>query len=87
MRKAEGGLEALATFVDEAGGNDFLIGNKLTLADIAIGSMLGWVSLRWPTIPWKATHPQLNNYFENLDARTTFANTRPSPQTMKDRVV
>ncbi|KAK3723474.1 hypothetical protein LTR37_001726 [Vermiconidia calcicola] len=87
MRKADGGLQALASFVEQAGGNEFLIDNKLTLADVAIGSVLGWLSLRWPDHQWKTTHPRLNAYFERLDQRPTFANTRPSAQTMKDQVV
>lgn len=87
MRKADGGLQALATFVDQAGGGEFLIGNKLTLADIAIASVLGWLSIRWPDHQWKAKHPKLLQYFERLDQRPTFANTRPHPQTITDKVV
>ena len=87
MRKADGGLQALATFVDQAGSSDFLIGTRLTLADVAIGSVLGWLSLRWPQHDWKTKHPSLNKYFERLDERETFANTRPNPQTIKDTVV
>ena len=89
MRKADGGLQALATFVDQAGGDkaDFLIGNKLTLADIAAGSVLGWLSLRWPDHQWQTKHPQLKKYFDRLDQRETFANTRPKPQTISDPVV
>ena len=87
MRKADGGLQALATWVDQAGGNEFLIDNKLTLADIAIGSVLGWLSLRWPDHQWKTTHPRLNKYFEKLDSKPSFANTRPSAQTLTDKVV
>ena len=86
MRKADGGLAALATFVDQAGGSEFLLDNKLTLADIAIGSCLGWLSLRWPQHEWKTRHPQLNKYFEGLDARETFANTRPSAQTINGKI-
>ena len=52
MRKADGGLQALATFVDQAGDSEFLIDNKLTLADIAIVPVLGWLSLRWPDHQW-----------------------------------
>ena len=46
MKKADGGIQALATFVDQAKGNEFLIGDRLTLADIAVASVLGWLSLR-----------------------------------------
>jgi glutathione S-transferase len=87
MRKANGGLQALATFVDQAGDIEFLIGNKLSLADIAIASVLGWLSLRWPDHEWKTKHPKLLKYFERLDQRPTFANTRPQPQTITDKVV
>lgn len=61
MRKASGGLSALATWVDQAsadGEKKFLIGDKLTLADIAIGSVLGWLTVRWPDHKWKETHPR-----------------------------
>ncbi|KAF2485802.1 glutathione S-transferase [Neohortaea acidophila] len=87
MRKADGGLQALATFVDQAGGGEFLIGNKLTLADIAIASVLGWLSLRWPDHEWQRKHPQLKKYFDRLDQRESFANTRPAPQNISDPVV
>lgn len=89
MRKADGGLQALATFVDQAGGNkaEYLIGNKLSLADIAAASVLGWLSLRWPDHQWQSKHPQLKKYFDRIDQRETFANTRPKPQTISDPVV
>ena len=87
MRKVDGGLQALAAFVAQAGGGEFLIGNQLTLADIAIGSMLGWFSLRWPEWEWQTKYPQLKEYFDRLDQREYFANTRPSPQTITDKVV
>lgn len=87
MRKCEGGLQALATFVDQAGGNEFLIGNKLTLADIAIASVLGWLQCRWPDQGWQKKHPKLEQYFLRLDQRKSFAETRPSAQTITDPVV
>lgn len=87
MRKADGGLQALATFVDQAGGNEFLIDNKLTLADIAIASVLGWLSLRWPDKDWKEKYPKLKKYFDRLEERPSFSETRPSAQTITDAVV
>lgn len=87
MRKAEGGLQALATFVDQSGGKEFLIDDKLTLADIAIASVLGWLECRWPEQGWQKKHPRLNEYYKRLDQRKTFAETRPSAQTITDKVV
>lgn len=87
MRKAEGGLQALATWVDDAQGPKYLIGNQLSLADIAIASVLGWLTLRFSDHPWRSQHPALNRYWEGLEARKSFAETRPSPQTPKDSIV
>lgn len=87
MRKASGGLQALATFVDQAGDSEFLVGNKLTLADIATCSALGWLKCRWPDQGWEKKHPQLDEYFQRLDQRESFAETRPSPQNITDKVV
>ena len=87
MRKASGGLQALATWVDRAGGNEFLIGDKLTIADIAIVSMLGWLQCRWPEQGWEKKHPGLEKYYRRLDQRKSFAETRPYAQTVKDQVV
>jgi len=89
MRKADGALAALATFVDQAGGDkaEYMIGNKLSLADIAACSILGWLSLRWPDHGWQDKHPQLKKYYDRLDQRESFAETRPSPQTLTDKVV
>lgn len=87
MRKADGGLRTLATWVDRVGENTFLIGDKLTLADLAAVSLLGWLTVRWPDHQWRITYPQLKRYWEKLEARESFANTRPTPQTMKDQIV
>lgn len=86
MRKVEGGLKQLATWVDQSK-TGFIIGDSLTLADIAACSVLGYMAVRWTDHPWRTTYPQLGAYWQKLEARESFANTRPSPQVMKDAVV
>lgn len=86
MRKVDGGLQALATWVDQSNGKT-LIGDKLTLADLAIGSVLGWMSMRWPDHEWATKHPQLKKYYDGLESRESFKNTRPKPQSFKDKIV
>ena len=65
----------------------FLIGDKLTLADIAAVSLLGWLNIRIPDHQWETTYPQLKSYWEHLEKRESFATTQPKPQTMKDQIV
>ena len=85
-RKVEGGLRTLAEWVDASKGG-YLIGNSLTLADIALVSLLGFMVVRFPGHHWETTYPQLKAYFDKLDQRESFANTRPSPQVFRDPVV
>ena len=88
MRKVEGGLRALAKFVDQINdGSDYLVQDRLTYADIAVCSVLGFMHVRWPQHGWKQNYPQLELYWKKLDERPSFANTRPSPQKFTDPVV
>lgn len=72
MRKVEGGLAALATWVDQSPTKNFIIGDSLTLADIAAGSVLGYMAVRWSDHPWITQYPGLKRYWEGLDARESF---------------
>ncbi|KAK4892248.1 hypothetical protein LTR27_009257 [Elasticomyces elasticus] len=86
MRKVEGGLRQLNTWVEERQGQ-YLIGDRLTIADLAIAAFLGWFAIRWSEHPWQTTYPSLRKYWEGLEELEHFKTTRPSPQTMKDQVV
>lgn len=86
MRKVEGGLRALAQWVEQRKGT-WLVGNHFGLADIALGAVCGYLSVRWPDHPWKSQHPALSKYWESLETRQSFKDTVPSPQTMKDKIV
>jgi glutathione S-transferase len=52
-------------------------GIHLSLADIAVGCALGYVSFRFPQIDWRGAHPNLAKLAEKLDARQSFIDTLP----------
>ncbi len=76
MRKVDAGLQAMAAdYVD----TPFCIGNQFTLADVAVGSTLGWLSFRFPEIDWRERHPNLAQLFARLSERPSFKDTAPPP--------
>ena len=87
MRKVEGGLRQLNTWVEQNADSKFMIGDRLTLADLAAGSFLGWFSLRYSEHEWTKQYPGLKKYHDGLEELDFFKNTRPSAQTMKDQIV
>jgi glutathione S-transferase len=52
-------------------------GEAYSLADIATGCALGYLSFRFPEIDWPDAHPNLARLAEKLGTRTTFADTVP----------
>ena len=86
MRKVDGGLKALAAWVDAKQG-DYLTPGGFGLADIAAGSLCGYLAVRWPDHGWQKQYPKLREYWEELEKRQSFKDTVPSAQTMKDQVV
>ena len=86
MRKVDGGLKALAGWVDQKQG-EFLVGDSFGLADIAMGSVLGYMAVRWPDHNWQQSYPAMKKYWQFLEQRQSFKDTTPSPQTMKDQIV
>jgi glutathione S-transferase len=68
------GLEALAGDVGES---PWCFGNSLTLADIAVGSALGYLAFRFPDIAWHEEYPNLARLYAKLLARPSFADTVP----------
>jgi len=45
--------------------------------DVAGGCALFWVEFRMPEIGWRQKHPSLRAWAERLEARPSFASTRP----------
>jgi glutathione S-transferase len=56
---------------------EWCVGGQFSLADIAIGSMLGYVSLRFPEIDWRARHAALAALAAQLATRGSFQQTMP----------
>lgn len=83
-RKVDGGLKQLADWIGE---KDFLIDNQFSIADIAAGSVLGYLRVRFPEHPWQDDHPNMKAYSDRLEARSSFKQTVPSPQTINDKIV
>jgi glutathione S-transferase len=72
--KVDAGLKAMAKGYADT---PFCTGNQYTLADVAVGCTLGWLSLRFPDIDWRTTYPNLAKLFDKLSERQSFKDTVP----------
>ena len=72
--KVARGLRAMS---EDMGDNKWAAGDKFTLADIATGVALAYVSLRLPELDWRADYPNLAALYEQLLARPSFKDTAP----------
>jgi glutathione S-transferase len=75
MGKVNAGLKAMSSGFAET---SFCTGNHYTLADVAVGCALGWLSFRFPEIDWREDHPNLAKLFDKLSERPSFKDTLPS---------
>ena len=75
MSKVHAGLKAMATGLGET---PYCAGNHYTLADVAVGCTLGWVSYRFPEIDWRSDHANLARLLDKLSERQSFRDTAPS---------
>lgn len=74
MGKINAGLKAMSTGLKDT---PFCSGSHYTLADVAVGCALGWLSFRFPEIDWRAEYPNLEKLFEKLSERPSFRDTVP----------
>ncbi|MET0211257.1 MAG: glutathione S-transferase N-terminal domain-containing protein [Burkholderiaceae bacterium] len=75
LAKVEAGIEAMGRGLGER--NWCAGGLHLSLADVAVGCTLDWLSFRLPQIDWRARHPNLARLVERLMQRPSFAETVP----------
>ena len=67
----------LKAMSDELGEQAWCHGTGLSLADIAVGCALGYVSFRLGDIPWADQYPNLAGLHQKLMQRPAFADTVP----------
>jgi glutathione S-transferase len=67
-------LDALEAQVGEKA---FCTGTHFSLADIAVGTALGYICFRFPDIAWQEKHPNLSRLYEKLMQRPSFIDTVP----------
>jgi glutathione S-transferase len=84
QRKVDGGLRALSEW---AGDREWVIGDRFGLADIATGTLVKYLDVRFPDLPWRTTYPNLAALSDRLEQRPSFATTTPVAQIISDRVV
>ena len=83
QRKLDGALRELSRVI---GDKHFAHAEKFSMADIATGTLLRYITVRWPENDWRVKYPNLAVYSDRLEERPSFANTRPVPQVIRDRV-
>jgi glutathione S-transferase len=74
LKKVELGLAELSRKLDDS---TYCAGIHYTLADVAVGCTLGWLSFRFPEIDWRGAHPNLARLYDKLSERPSFRDTAP----------
>lgn len=68
---------SLEFMAEKLGEHAFCNGMHLSMADIAVGTALGYLCFRFPDINWQEAHPNLARLYEKLMQRPSFADTVP----------
>jgi glutathione S-transferase len=68
---------ALVTIAEELSDRNWCCGENYSLADVAVGTMLGYLDLRFPQIDWRGPHPHLEKHADKLFKRASFRDTTP----------
>ncbi|PPJ53917.1 hypothetical protein CBER1_04634 [Cercospora berteroae] len=88
-RKVTGGIKALNNWVTNRSdrSSPYVHGSKLSIADLAICSVLGFMNVRFPDHEWQSQYPELKSYWQEHEKRVSFKATVPVAQTYKDKIV
>ncbi len=69
MLRVQTALKALA---QSLGDDAWCVNNHFSLADIAVGCAVGYLTFRFPHIDWRGDHPNLARLSDKLEARASF---------------
>ena len=83
-RKVDGGVREIARLT---GDRHFAVGESFGLGDIAVATVLGYMSVRWPEMKWREQYPNLAAYSDSMEQRPSLRSTRPVPQKILDKIV
>ena len=83
-RKIEGGVAEMAKLTAN---QQWAVGDSFGLGDIAVGTALGYLSVRFVELNWQALYPELVRFSERLETRPSFKNSVPFAQTITDKVM
>jgi glutathione S-transferase len=74
MMKVGSGLEFLNV---DLGENEFCVADKFSLADIALGCLIGYLNLRFVELDIAKNYANLDRHFQSMMARASFQETAP----------
>ena len=74
LGKVQRGLKALS---DDLGDSRWCVDDTFSLADIALGCVLGFLLLRFNDIKWQKQYPNLAKHYAELMKRPSFKDTAP----------
>ena len=77
--KVEAAVDEIARRIDA--GSDYAVGDAFSLGDIAVGTLLQFMDLRYPELSWRR-HDQLEALVQRLWERPSFRDTVPARQTV-----
>ena len=88
QRKIDGGMRAFEELAkNRPSGSDYLIGDQLTIADIAVVCAVAQIDFGKLREGWQGKYPHLQAYSGKLEERETFKSTTPVMFDLKGGVV
>jgi glutathione S-transferase len=84
LRKIHGGFREVARLTPSQG---FCVAGRFTLGDIAVGTLLDFITVRFPEFDWRSEHPHLASYLAGVSQRPSFQGSKPVPQQIDRAVV